>query len=72
MLSHRSARRIALAAVLCSSIALAHPVSADPTGPYRQQITRPHHAGFFGTLWGLMSALWGGEGTTADPNGRPR
>ena len=72
MLSHRSLRRVALAAVLFSSIALAHPVSAVASGPYRQQITRPHHAGFFGTLWGVMSALWGGEGTTTDPNGRPR
>ena len=70
-MSSKTLRRGALALVVVSSFALARPTpaAARPGGSYRPVAVRPHAQAFLSTLWDLMVRLWGGEGTTSDPNG---
>jgi hypothetical protein len=71
MFHPNSLRRGAIALVLFSSLALAQaaPSVAEPSGPYRQEIVRPHHGGLLARFWQLMASLWGTEGTANDPTG---
>jgi len=71
MFHPHSLRRGAIAIVLFSSLALAQavPCAAEPSGPYRQEVAVAQHAGLFAHLWHMLTSIWGGEGTTADPAG---
>ena len=75
MFHPRSLRRGAIAIVLFSSLALAVPCTAEPSGPYRQEVAAvaaAHPAGLLARLWHWMTSIWGGEGTVTDPNGIPK
>jgi hypothetical protein len=69
-----SLRRGAAALVLLSALSLARPLTADaqPSIPARQVAVHAQHSGFLHYVWHLLTSLWGREGGTMDPTGKPK
>jgi ABC-type sugar transport system substrate-binding protein len=73
MFHSSSLRRATLSLALLASLAAVPtaPLAAAPSGqPARQIAVRPLGHGWLTQLWGLMTAIWGREGTTLDPSGK--
>jgi len=82
MLRSLSLRRSALALLLLASLAFtpAAPGAAEPFGPGARQVeqighrhphSRPQPSSVLDSLWRLLTRLWGADGTSTDPNGKP-
>lgn len=82
MLRSLCLRRSALALLLLVSLAFtsAAPGAAEPSGPAAHQVqqvghrhphSRPQPSSVLDSLWRILTSLWGADGTSADPNGKP-